>query len=398
VGRYAIGFQHRALAVLGIESPIEAFELGTDSVVQLNLVVPSGAALRELVCGASEVKARDGVIAGLLLAARSDVPVRGATIVARWTEVGMVGGKIGPAQHERSATAAEDGTYHLCDVPSDAMVSVDVRAPGHRGIQGELWIPVASVVRRDFHLADSSIARGAAVLLGRVLQDDGSGVGTGRVSIPALGIFAEVRDGAFSLAQLPAGTWSAEIRSIGYEPLNALVDVGEHGSVPARITLAKEAQKLEAVNVVGKAGHEVKVLSEIHQRSLTSAGTQFLPGNSWLKAAFDPGDVLRGARGFNIKSATRAEARLYFDDHGNQKTCATRTLTPDLSRTGGMDGNKEVAVYIDGLRAPGGLEQLNDELRMDQVLAMETYPDMASVPLIWRNSRTCAVIAVWTKR
>ncbi|MEO7455356.1 MAG: carboxypeptidase-like regulatory domain-containing protein [Gemmatimonadaceae bacterium] len=50
-GRYAIGFQHRALEVLNVESPIDAFELGADSTLRINLAVPSGAALRGCCAG-----------------------------------------------------------------------------------------------------------------------------------------------------------------------------------------------------------------------------------------------------------------------------------------------------------------------------------------------------------
>ncbi|MEO7455355.1 MAG: carboxypeptidase regulatory-like domain-containing protein [Gemmatimonadaceae bacterium] len=326
------------------------------------------------------------MLAGLLLS--GEAPLSGGTVIARWTEVGIIRGKIGPAPHEATATTGPDGTYHLCDLPSDAAVNVDVRGAARRRIEGEVFIPTASVVRRDFHLADSSALRGSGVLTGRVSNEDGTAVGTARVSIPALGLSAAVRDGAFTLAQVPAGTWALEVRAFGYEPLNALVEVAEQVSVPAKITMAKEAQKLEAVNVVGKASREVKVLNEIHQRSLVAAGTQFLPGNSWLKAAFDPSDVLRAARGFNLKSATVVVARDYIDANGAQREC----------RTGIGAGSKTIAVYIDGLRASGGIEQLNDELRMDQVLAIETYPDVISAPFLWRNNTTCAVIAAWTKR
>jgi hypothetical protein len=198
-------------------------------------------------------------------------------------------------------------------------------------------------------------------------------------------------DGKFSFPELPAGTTVLEARAIGHEPRLAMVDVAEQITTTATLVLSREAQQLETVNVVGKASREVKLLNEIHERGVVSAGTQFLPGNSWLAAAFDPSDVLRGARGFIIKGATQMETRLYYDSNQQQMLpCVTDGLLKNRS--------KEIAVYIDGMRTPGGLETLNNNLRMDQVLAMETYADVVSAPFIWRNSTTCAVIAVWTKR
>jgi hypothetical protein len=35
---------------------------------------------------------------------------------------------------------------------------------------------------------------------------------------------------------------------------------------------------------------------------------------------------------------------------------------------------------------------------MQDVLAVAMYPDLTGVPVQWRDPRTCAVIAVWTKR
>ncbi len=389
-GRYAIGFQHAALTVLGIDSPIDAFELGKDTALRLNLTVPSGRPLREMLCGPMREGARDGVITGLMLAARGDTSIAGATITARWTEVGVVRGMIGPAAHEAAATAGADGVFRLCDLPSDSPVDVDIRGTGARRIVGEVWIPPGSVVRRDFHLVDSSTTRGSAVFAGRVLSEDSTTVTTGRVTLPALGLEARVRDGRFSMAQVPAGTWAIEVRSLGFEPLNALVEVVDHQGYPARITMAREAQKLEAVNVVGKANRDVKVLAGIAERMRAGAGTALLPGNSWLVGAFDPSDAFRGARGFLQKGQFSFEARPYVRN-GALVPCGTTTLPPS-------GGGKAIAIFVDGARYPAGVEQLNNDLRMDQVLAMELYPDVISAPFIYRSSATCAVIAVWTRR
>jgi hypothetical protein len=35
---------------------------------------------------------------------------------------------------------------------------------------------------------------------------------------------------------------------------------------------------------------------------------------------------------------------------------------------------------------------------MKQVLAIEAYPDVISMPYLWRTRGVCAVIAVWTKQ
>jgi hypothetical protein len=63
-----------------------------------------------------------------------------------------------------------------------------------------------------------------------------------------------------------------------------------------------------------------------------------------------------------------------------------------------MGPGKSLAIYIDGGRFAGGLEELGTMVSMRDVLAIEAYPDMMNVPAQWQSTNTCAVVAIWTKR
>src|SRR5207253_4409114 len=70
-GRYAIGFQHRSLEALGLESPISAFELETDTSITVDLAIPSGRVVRARKCERAARDSMAGLLAGLVLDDRS---------------------------------------------------------------------------------------------------------------------------------------------------------------------------------------------------------------------------------------------------------------------------------------------------------------------------------------
>ena len=203
----------------------------------------------------------------------------------------------------RSAIVGEDGRYLACGLTSDEAVAIEVTMPGYRGITNSISVPSGGAARQDFRLADSGVVRGTASVAGRVVLPDGSALPTGHVVIDALALEVPIRNGDFSIAGLPPGTWAVEARAIGYEPQSALVDVPARGSASPKITLSERARVLDAITVKGKPGGDAKILSAIANRRSTSVGTVFLPGNSYLESSYDPADALRGAPGFRYVSA-----------------------------------------------------------------------------------------------
>ena len=200
----------------------------------------------------------------------------------------------------------------------------------------------------------------------------GSVLASGRVTIPALELEVPIVNGTFTVTGIPAGTWELEALAIGYEPHAMLVDAVEGAPASVPLTLTHKAQTLDAINVVGTPSGDLKVLRDVMDRRRFLAGTVFLPGNPTLQSALYPADVLTVARGFWS---------------GRARGCT------HVGPTG-----KRLIVYIDGVRFPGGLEQLNSMVTIREVLAIEVYPDIISLPYLWRTSDACAVIAVWTKR
>jgi hypothetical protein len=390
-GRFGIVFQHDALNAFGIEAPLRAFELGTDSSVIMDLAIESGPVTRLRSCGKDAGGDSEGMLAGYVVDAQRATPIPRATVLIRWFETGLRRNGLRTVPREKTVAADDDGRYLACGVPSDVGIDVDASAQPFLHVTGRVTIPAGGAARQDFHLPIKG-APSTASLSARVVGTDSQPVATGVASVDALAIDTPVRNGAFTLGGIPAGTWFVEIKSLGHEPSSALLLAGDASGAPVTVVLESTPVLLEAVTVIGKANRETRILSEIVSRNATSAGTTFLPGNSWLKAAETPTDVLRAARGFTQKGFDRVEGRPYVTKGGALLSCSS--LPADSINLSG----KVVVIYLDGLRYPGGFEVLNRDVLPRQILAIEAYPDVISAPAQWRTNDACAVVAVWTHR
>ena len=394
-GRFAIGFQHNALDALGLESPLTAFELGTDTSLTVDLAIPSGTVVRAQKCGKTAMDTSAGMLAGFVVDPRKGAAV-GAAVAVQWFELVSIGGKFATAAQTVTTKVSDDGTYLACGVPGDAWLSVRVAVTGDHVIDGHTSVPLGGATRQDFTLVDSAVVRGAATIAGRVLTEDRTPLASGRAIIGALAVEVPIREGKFSMTGLPSGTWDVEARAIGFEPHSVLVQLSDHAIDSTVITITKKAQTLETVSIVGKPGRDLKILDAIVARSRVANGTMFMPGNEWLKGADVVANVLGAAKGFRVKDPTNVYVRGCGDSTTNGDVAGSR-LRKGVFRAPGP-GDKVLAVYLDGVRLGTGLPGLNDMVPMSQVLAVEAYPDVISAPFLWRTNDACAVVAVWTKR
>jgi hypothetical protein len=146
---------------------------------------------------------------------------------------------------------------------------------------------------------------------------------------------------------------------------------------------------LAAVSIVANATNaDNKVLDEITRRMKGAGGTMILPSDLSLKNAIYASDGVRFARGFRT-SGSNVAGRPFFEGMG-EKACVSKEF-PKI-------GEKSMAVYLDGMRVPFGLQGVNDMVRPEEILAIEAYPDVISAPGIWKTNDACAVVAFWTRR
>ncbi|MHB1311337.1 MAG: MSCRAMM family protein [Gemmatimonadaceae bacterium] len=376
-GRFVIGIDHEAMRALRIDLPLRGFELRDDSLATLDLAIPSGASLHALYCTDSTEQAGDGMLAGFVRDAARNEPLAEAWIVVEWTEVALAPGNMRTVPKHSMARTDPDGTYRACGVPGDVPVGIRVSARGYRALRGKVTVPANGVLRRDFRLADSSVADGPATLSGRVLHENGKVLASGQAAIPALGRDVPVHQGAFTVTGLPLGSWVVEVRSMGLEPTSTIIDVTDSGRVSQTFAIGDKAQPLEAVSVIGKPGKSFRALDELLERRRVGFGTVFLPGNTWLRSANRVTDVFRAARGFSYYMGNPDEV---------------------VGRASGGSGCRNIGLYVDGSRWRMTLRDLSDMIPPRDVLAIETYPDVLRAPPQWRTGDVCAVVSILTRQ
>ncbi len=241
-----------------------------------------------------------------------------------------------------------------------------------------MTVPSNGVVRRDFRLADSSVVHGPATLSGRVVHENGKMLASGQAAIPALDREVPIEKGEFVVTDLPLGTWTVEVRSMGLEPTSTIIDVTEGGLMSQSFAIGDKVQPLAAVTVIGKPGKSLQALDDLLARRRVGFGTVFMPGNTWLRGANRVTDVFRAARGFSYSK-------------GNTDEVVARA-------TGNGGGCTNIGLYVDGSRWRMTLRDLSDLIPPRDVLAMETYPDVLRAPPQWRTGDVCAVVSILTRQ
>jgi 5-hydroxyisourate hydrolase-like protein (transthyretin family) len=395
-GRYLIGFQHEALNVFHVEAPARRVEVpatttAADSSVVVDLAMPSVAELRAAVCDSTEQAG--GLIAGRVVDGRTGAALEGAAVTVGWSELAIQGDTLRPRHAERTSRVRDDGTYLICGPSTEERLTLTVAKEQYFTLIGELTIPNAGVLRRDHLMAETARIVGTGRVSGRVARSDGALVSSARVAIPALALEQAVTNGRFSFSKVPRGRWLLDVRAIGFAPWEQVVEVDANAE-DIGVAMTAVPPTLETQRVVAsRYTRDELVIREIVERNRIGGGTMFLPGNPWLRDALFPVDVIRAAHGFRYTNPNKICARLGCIPGPPSLSCSLGgDEAPSVVR------RNTIALYVDGERLRGGLMALNDLIPIKDVLAIETYPDIASAPFKFKSPDTCAVIAVWTRK
>lgn len=385
-GEYVIGFDHETLTAFGLETPLRAVVL-TSADEAIDLAIPSSATIRSQRCGDFDPSA-PGMIVGSLRDASSRAAIPAATLQVSWGAIATDSMRYRVVTERRKATIEGDGTFLICQVPLEAALDLAVHAPRYRTLEGPvLSVPANGIGRLDVLLVDSAAAPGAAMVRGRVERESGKVVTSGRVVIKALGREVAVQDGAFVLANLPAGSWVVEARVIGAEPRWSLATALDSAPSVTTIRVSNAPQRLDVVSVVGTPDRNTYKLQEVLLRKRIGGATVFLPGSPALRAATFTTDVFKEARGFTYEGPTKINGR--------------------KSALGGLRPCAGTAVFVNSMKQPEGFTGLDGLVPPDDVLAIEAYADINFAPVQYRglglgklqktDAAPCAVVLVWTK-
>jgi hypothetical protein len=191
-------------------------------------------------------------------------------VTTDWTEFTLTGGRAVGHNVRAQARTNHDGIFLLCGVPTTVQLELRAEAGGF-SVGPVLLTANDRLIRRvDFAVSlrdsaarnvapsDSAMVTrgtvGTASLRGVLLGGDGQPVREALLSI--LGTQLSSRSnatGAFRVDQIPAGTRTIEVRSIGLVPMTFSVDFATNASRDTTLSIGRQAQTLKQVAVSGRA-------------------------------------------------------------------------------------------------------------------------------------------------
>jgi len=395
-GHYTISFATAYLDSLGIDLPARELSIGDAETQRVALTTPSGVTLREAACPGMSLAHGRGAVLGTVTNADTDHPLTTAHIAVSWVELSVDPKTARAITTPRGGEAPVDsgGRYHLCGVPTDTYLQLQVQDRGRAGSVITTSVDDAGgVAVRDLSLSaestrnmaslDSAAAasskssmvamprlRGTAIVSGTVRDESGHPLSEAQIRIRnAEGMARSDSAGQFILANQPAGSQLLETRRVGY--LLGQVPVELRGGRTADIVvMLHRIVNLDSIRVVARR----TIYSDFERRRKEGFGHFFdekqieklhpVAASELFVGGMVPGFEFQGSR--------------LFSTHGKF----------ELSGMGPCDVN----VVIDGVFEHQDID-LVDPMN---IAAIEAYAGPAGAPI--QYDRACGVVVIWTKR
>ena len=196
-------------------------------------------------------------------------------------------------------------------------------------------------------------------------------------------------DGEFRFAGLPAGDVTVRIRMVGYTPQSIRVRIGAD-SLVRDFLLVRIAPVLPIVAVTAKAERRIPAnLIEFERRRLSGEGRYVGPEQMERERGRKMSDVLRKVPGIYLHRLA-----------GGGMVVGSSRGTISIARR--PQGVCFATIVFDGIvisaDRPGTGPMVIDEIKPDEIAAIEYYPGGARMPPELNGSTSaCGVLAFWTR-
>ena len=394
-GGYLLGFLHPVLDSLGIESPVRQVVVAGARPLTADVAIPSPERMLAAICGVQSVQDSGAVIFGVVRDAQSHQPLVGVGVTGAWQEFSMTRDGFSQRVQRVEAITSETGWFALCDVPRPGTTTVVAARDADSTALVEVAVSVAPVVRRDLYVgtartvtfADTLRRADTAGVAYRVVQaGDGSMSGTVAsmtTGAPIGGAHVALTDGPeatsnargeWTLAGLPLGTRTLEVRALGYYPERRAVNVFA-GAPSVHIALSTFRAVLDTVRVTASRWRDEHRLG-FEARRRTGLGRFLTSDEIARRAPVHASDLFRSIAGV-ATDAGRIQIRRGDTD------CSP-------------------AFYLNGVHiSPMTLGDLTAEdidiwVRPHEIAAIEVYGDVVP-PQFQQILLGCGAIAIWTK-
>lgn len=385
-GVYLVGVLHARADQLGVGEKVTPVRIADTGRVELGLGTPSLDALLGRYCGGAP-----GLFLGRVRHA-DDRPLAGpGRVRVQYVDVTVSSTGVQRRTPARFADVNPDGSFVVCGLPAGATITTRAYAGADSSGSVDLPLPEAGLLVRDIYvapivrrpLAAATGARGARVVTGTarirgtVRDTLGRPLTNARVVVPGNDVeAATAAGGAYTLDQLPAGTWSVEARAVGYQPMRLVLDLKSGEDAVADMRLAVVPAVVDTVRV--RADLSARNLNGFEERKKAGMGGYFMDeAKITARRAQWMSDLLRGTPGITIQPRNNGR---------------------DEVRMRGLGGNGDCwpTVYFNGVEAPVDRGVIDDIVRPDDVKGVEIYPGTATMPMQYRGRTGCGSIVIWT--
>jgi hypothetical protein len=383
-GSYLLGFLHARLDSVAFGAPLLRVDVRDTTAIEAMLAIPSQRSMVARTCGPNAARDSTGLFAGSVRTA-AGAPLQGRGYVrVQWAEI-----LIGPRGLERRtpsvrAETDDTGQFAVCGIPVGSLMMTRAMAGPDSSGYAEFELPGNGYLHRTLYVSNPqrvtsgdtsrpslTVMRGPGSIRGTIRSAAGAPIPGARVSVWGTGLETTTdARGEFRLATLPMGTFTMEVRALGFELLRRPVDILP--SDAATVVALAPVSRLDTVRVTA---------------------TRPSPG----LAAFEA----RRKRGFGYfldEAAIEKRQALAMSD-------LLRT-TPGVSVSPGMFGDQVMmrgsggfcspTIFLDGTRIMNEDGNLDGFINPQDVRAIEVYTRGSSVPAELQSLNGCGVIAIWT--
>lgn len=376
VGTWVVAALHPRLDTLGIEQLSRGVEVRGRGTTRVVLAVPALRTLMARVCSRAEAEDSTGYLRGALRGVLPGSADAGGTVRFTWAELEISAAGVRRTLANVEATGDAEGRYLACGVPPGVPLQVRAwRGADSTGVL-EFAMPASGVAALDLAVGP---AQGTGRVAGRVQQPSGQPLDGALVAVWGAG--REVRtgdDGRYDLTGLPLGSYTLDVRAIGFEPYRATVEVRPGDGVPVSVRL----ERLAVLDTVQVRARRAQLLGpdmvEFERRRRQGFGRFFDSEQLGQFRMSRISDLFWQVPGMRVQVGGPGGDRLVMRASVLGSEC-----TPD--------------VYVDRMRLPPEMP-LDLAVRPADIRAVEVYTRAMQTPpeFAINGASGCGAVVVWT--
>lgn len=384
-GAYRVAFESAALDALGLTPNPRQVAVRAGVVDTIALFVPSVATLLESMCPASQAAGGQSILVGSVRDAASGASVASATVTLSWSDISVAKKAVAQTNHVVPAMTAADGSYAVCGIPGDAVVTIHAVAGQRASGMLDVNVPAQRLMRQDVAIAlgaNSADGRTAA-LAGVVTDTTGHPLGGAEVELAGDRIIARSDEqGHFRLAALPGGSWDVQVQRIGFLPSRVAVDLHPGRTISASFALRVATSLLDTIHVRARRPDAFALQEKARQ----------YPGAAFFSSAAI--DSLHASQVTDILRTVKGVQLVYPDSGGPPLVQMTRSRFSDLAHAGICP----IEYYVDGV--PFDMKNNPDGyFHPSDIASIEVYDGASNIPPEYKSgSAACGAVVIWTTR